>query len=115
MEALFVQIKAIQEKLQILLKQQQLLQKENLKLKKDLEKLQTEKLQKETDFQGIIQQLESVKVGDSQWSSSDKLLMEKRIDGYLKEIEKCLLLLNAWYDGRTHTRKYCNCRPILPP
>ena len=84
MDSLSVQIKAIQEKLQILLKQQQLLQKENLKLKKDLEKLQT-----------IIHQLESVKMGDSQWSSSDKLLMEKRIDGYLKEIEKCLLLLNA--------------------
>ncbi len=91
-----VQIKAIQEKLQLLLRQQQLLQKENQKLKKDLEKMQTEKLQKESDLQGLIQQLETVKIGGgSQWSPSEKLLMEKRIDGYLKEIEKCLLLLNA--------------------
>jgi regulator of replication initiation timing len=95
MEALSVQIKAIQEKLQVLLKQQQLLQKENQKLKKDLEKMQTEKLQKESDLQGLIQQLETVKIGGAQWSSSEKLLMEKRIDGYLKEIEKCLSLLNA--------------------
>jgi hypothetical protein len=90
-----VQIKAIQEKLQLLLKQQQLLQKENQQLKKNLEKMQTEKLQKESDLQGLIQQLETVKIGGAQWSPSEKLLMEKRIDGYLKEIEKCLLLLNA--------------------
>jgi negative regulator of genetic competence, sporulation and motility len=95
MEEISVQIKAIQEKLQVLLRQQQLLQKENQKLKKDLEKMQTEKLQKESDLEGMIQQLESVKMGGSQWSPADKILMEKRIDGYLKEIEKCLLLLNA--------------------
>ncbi|MBY0482648.1 MAG: hypothetical protein K2Q21_14935 [Chitinophagaceae bacterium] len=95
MVELSVQIKAIQEKLQLLLKQQQLLQKENQKLKKDLEKLQSEKLQKETDLQALIQQLETVKIGGSQWSASEKAIMEKRIDGYLKEIEKCLLLLNA--------------------
>ena len=95
MEEISVQIKAIQEKLQVLLRQQQLLQKENQKLKKDLEKMQSEKLQKETDLEALIRQLESVKIGGSQWSPADKLLMEKRIDGYLKEIEKCLLLLNA--------------------
>jgi chromosome segregation ATPase len=95
MEELSVQIKAIQEKLQLLLKQQQLLQKENQQLKKNLEKLQTEKLQKESDLQGLIQQLETVKIGGAQMSGSEKLLMEKRIDGYLKEIEKCLSLLNA--------------------
>jgi hypothetical protein len=95
MEEISVQIKAIQEKLQVLLKQQQLLQKENQKLKKDLEKMQIEKLQKESDFEGLIHQFESLKMGGSQWSPADKILMEKRIDGYLKEIEKCLLLLNA--------------------
>jgi negative regulator of genetic competence, sporulation and motility len=95
MVELSVQIKAIQEKLQLLLKQQQLLQKENQKLKKDLQKMQSEKLQKESDLEKLIQQLESVKIGGAQWSASEKLIMEKRIDGYLKEIEKCLLLLNA--------------------
>lgn len=95
MEELSVQIKTIQEKLQLLLKQQQQLQKENQKLRKDLEKMQAEKLQKETDLQTMIQQLETVKIGSAQWSPSEKQLMEKRIDGYLKEIEKCLLLLNT--------------------
>lgn len=95
MEELSVQIKAIQEKLQLLLRQQQLLQKENQQLKKNLEKMQAEKLQKESDLQGLIQQLETVKIGGAQMSGSEKLLMEKRIDGYLKEIEKCLSLLNA--------------------
>jgi chromosome segregation ATPase len=95
MEEISVQIKSIQEKLQILLRQQQLLQKENQKLKKDLEKMQSEKLQKESDLEGMIHQLELVKIGGTQWSPTHKILMEKRIDGYLKEIEKCLLLLNA--------------------
>ncbi len=65
------------------------------KTEKRPEKLQSEKLQKETDLQALIQQLETVKIGGSQWSASEKAIMEKRIDGYLKEIEKCLLLLNA--------------------
>lgn len=88
------QIKSIQEKLQLLLKQQQLLQKENQKLKKDLEKGQAEKQQKETQLHELAQQIEGVKIGTAQWGTADKAQMEKRIDGYLKEIEKCLLLLN---------------------
>ncbi|MEI8099037.1 MAG: hypothetical protein WCG74_09385 [Sediminibacterium sp.] len=89
------QLKTIQEKLQILLKQQQVLQKENQKLKKDLEKILSEKDQKEVQLQGLAEQIQTVKLGTANWSSTEKALMEKRIDGYLKDIEKCLLLLNT--------------------
>ena len=95
MAELSIQIKAIQDKLQLLLRQQQLLQKENQRLKKDLEKMQAEKIGKDADLQGLIRQLETVKIGSAQWSPSEKGIMEKRIDGYLKEIEKCLSLLNT--------------------
>ncbi|MCX6336895.1 MAG: hypothetical protein NT153_06340 [Bacteroidetes bacterium] len=89
------QLKAIQEKLQILLKQQMVLQKENQKLKKEVDKLLSEKDQKEVQLQGLVQQIQTVKLGAANWSSTEKALMEKRIDGYLKDIEKCLLLLNT--------------------
>ncbi|MEI6584750.1 MAG: hypothetical protein WCL56_01645 [Sediminibacterium sp.] len=89
------QLKAIQEKLQILLKQQLVLQKENQKLKKEVEKLLSEKDQKEVQLQGLAEQIQTVKLGTANWSGTEKALMEKRIDGYLKDIEKCLLLLNT--------------------
>lgn len=89
------QLKAIQEKLQILLKQQLVLQKENQKLKKEVDKLLSEKDQKEFQLQGLVQQIQTVKLGAANWSSTEKALMEKRIDGYLRDIEKCLLLLNT--------------------
>jgi len=95
MVELSLQIKSIQEKLQLLLKQQQLLQKENQKLKKELEKTLSDKQLQETQLQGLLLQLESAKIGSEHWSSADKMQMEKKIDGYLKEIEKCLSLLNA--------------------
>jgi seryl-tRNA synthetase len=89
------QLKAIQEKLQILLKQQQLLQKDNQKLKKELEKIASEKDQKEVQLQGLAAQIQTVKLSTVNWSSTEKAIMEKRIDSYLKDIEKCLLLLNT--------------------
>ena len=92
---LSLQIISIQEKLQLLLKQQLLLQKENQKLKKELEKTLSDKQQQETQLQGLLLQLETAKIGSEHWSPADKLQMEKKIDGYLKEIEKCLSLLNT--------------------
>jgi hypothetical protein len=46
-------------------------------------------------LEGLKQQLESAAIGGAKWSPADKQQMEKRIDGYLKEIEKCLALLNS--------------------
>jgi regulator of replication initiation timing len=95
MEDLSLQLRSIQDKLQLLLKQQQLLQKENQRLKKDLDKALMDKDGQDSILEGLKQQLESAAIGGAKWSPADKQQMEKRIDGYLKEIEKCLALLNS--------------------
>jgi chromosome segregation ATPase len=90
-----VQIKSIQEKLQQLLRQQQLLQKENQKLKKELEKATASALENETITQSLQQQVDALKLGTTVHNAEEKGALEKRIDVYLKEIDQCLALLNA--------------------
>ena len=90
-----LQIKNIQDKLQQLLRQQAVLLKENQKLKKDLEKATAESDQKEQSLQAIRQQVDVLKLGSGNLDTAEKNVLAKRIDGYLKEIDKCLALLNT--------------------
>ena len=90
-----IQLKSIQQKLHQLLKQYQAVQKENLHLKKELEKAKNFSVHKADQIQSLQNRLDALQVGVTNWSEKDKLDLEKRIDGYLKEIDKCLLLLNA--------------------
>jgi len=95
MDDLLLQIKNIQDKLQQLLKQQALLQKENQRLKKELEKNGTLTEEKEQALQTLQQQVDVLKMGSGNLSETEKNALGKRIDGYLKEIDKCLALLNT--------------------
>ena len=90
-----LQIKSIQDKLQQLLKQQALLQKENQKLKKELEKSIFVSDEKERSLQVIRQQVDVLKLGAGNLNNAEKNALGKRIDVYLKEIDKCLALLNT--------------------
>ena len=95
MVELDLQIKSIQDKLQLLVKQHQLLQKENGKLKKELEKATLLNTEKEQSLQYLQQQLDVLKLGSGNLDHAEKLALGKRIDAYLKEIDKCLALLNT--------------------
>lgn len=90
-----LQIKSIQDKLQQLLKQQALLQRENQKLTKELEKSTTGNEEKERSLQIIRQQMDVLKLGSGNLNDAEKNALGKRIDLYLKEIDKCLALLNT--------------------
>ncbi|MES2004587.1 MAG: hypothetical protein V4450_08700 [Bacteroidota bacterium] len=90
-----LQIKSIQDKLQQLLKQQALLQKENQQLKKELEKTTALHEEKQAVAQSLQQQVDAAKLGSGAISESEKNALSKRIDLYLKEIDKCLALLNT--------------------
>jgi hypothetical protein len=87
-------LKAIQMKLQQVLKQYQLLQKENVQLKKELQKSQQNNADKTEQLQVLQQQVDVLKLGVSGWNDQEKEELEKRIDVYLKEIDKCIALLN---------------------
>jgi septal ring factor EnvC (AmiA/AmiB activator) len=92
---LSVQIRNIQDKLQQLLKQQALVQKENQQLKKELDRLHTQNEEKQAMVLALQNQLDAVKLGALSLNETEKAALGKRIDGYLKEIDKCIALLNT--------------------
>ena len=83
------QLLSIHQKLQNLLKQYQLLQKENTQLKKELEKNKAQLTTQENTQQATF------KLNSNGKTDEEKVALEKRIDKYLAEIDKCLLLLNS--------------------
>jgi thiamine kinase-like enzyme len=90
-----LQIKSIHDKLQQLLRQKNMLQKENQKLTKELEKALTINQEREKSLQTIQQQMDVLKLGSASLNEEEKSALGKRIDVYLKEIDKCLALLNT--------------------
>ena len=87
------QFNILNEKLQVLLKQYNRLKKENEQLK---ELLQQQKQQQAMTLQ-IIDQLEQqvsiLKLGASEMNEKDKKEFEKKINLYIKEIDRCIAFL----------------------
>lgn len=90
-----LQIKNIQDKLQQLLRQQSVVQKENQRLKKELDKSLSLVEEKERFIQSLHQKVDTLKLGAGNLNETEKTALGKRIDVYLKEIDKCLALLNT--------------------
>jgi len=95
MVELDLHIKTVQDKLQLLLKHHQVLTRENQRLQKELDRSQQQLMQRDEQVRLLQQQIDALKLGTSAHSPEEKLLLEKRINGYLKEIDKCLALLNT--------------------
>ena len=87
------QLKRIQDKLQQLLKQQASVHKENEKLKEELgiarEKLSLQQLY----LDELRQQVSILKLNAGGMNDRDKKEIEKKINSYLKEIDRCIALL----------------------
>jgi len=94
MAELDLHIKRIQEKLQRLLKQYNELEKENSQLKKELEKSTKQASQHQQTVDILKQQVEVLKISSGTWDDNDKKEFEKRINHYIKEIDKCITLLS---------------------
>lgn len=84
----------IQEKLQHLMKQHLFLQKENLQLKKELTAVNSKGLINQQSMETLKQQVEVLKITSGNWDEVDKLKFEKRINTYLKEIDRCITYLS---------------------
>lgn len=94
MTELDVHIKRIQEKLQRLLKQYNDLEKENAQLKKELERSTRQTSQHQQTIDILKQQVDVLKISSGAWDENDKKEFEKRINNYIKEIDKCIALLS---------------------
>jgi hypothetical protein len=86
-------LKRIQDKVQLLLKQQALLQKENQVLKEELATLKKETSRFRDDSATLKQQVEILQYNSGDMDEADKKQFEKRINTYLKEIDRCIAML----------------------
>ena len=93
MHAANEQIQRIEDKIQQLLKEYNLARKEMLQLQKENDRLQEQlKLQNE-EILKLHQKTDALKLYAGGLGSDTKKDLEKRIDTYLKDIDKCLALL----------------------
>ncbi len=88
------QLKRIQDKLQQVLKQQASLQHENQRLKKEFEKNTKHSLVYRQNIDDLKQQVDVLKITSGNWDETDKKEFEKRINIYIKEIDRCIALLS---------------------
>lgn len=86
-------LKRIQDKLQLLLKEYAAVQKENARLKDELAAAKQKFSLQQANTDELKQQVSILKVGVGEMNETDKKEFEKRINGYLKEIDRCITLL----------------------
>jgi hypothetical protein len=86
-------LKKVHEKVLLLVKQYQVLQKENERLRDDLKKmnLRCESISQEADK--YRQQTEVQRLAGRGMEEADKKMLEKRLNKYVREIDKCIALL----------------------
>jgi len=94
MSELETNIKRITDKLQKLLKQYQQLQKDNNRQSKIIKELQEIKEKNTQTIANLQEQAGILKASTGQMNPDDKKIFEKHINQYIKEIDKCIGLLN---------------------
>ena len=89
------QIKRIQEKLQLLVKQHLALQKENAQLKTELDQSKQLLSTNLVSMDELKQKLDIAKMATGTMSEAERKEMEKKINAYVKEIDRCIALLGS--------------------
>lgn len=87
------QFNAIAEKLQQLLKQQNRLKKENERLRSELENCKKRETASQERIDELSQQLQVLKFAAGEMPDKDKKEFERKINQYIKEIDKCIAFL----------------------
>ena len=86
-------LKRIQEKLQLLLKEHTAVVKENKLLKEELSEAKQKVTTQQKSVDELKQQVSILKVSTGEMSEADKKDFEKRSDGCLEEIARCISML----------------------
>jgi chromosome segregation ATPase len=93
MSELESQLKRVGEKLQLMLKQRDLLLKENVKMKQEIADLRTERKDHLNSVEKLRQQVEILKISRTEMNEAEKKQFEKRLSQYIREIDRCIGLL----------------------
>ena len=94
MSTLEMHIKIVNEKLQLLLKKNTSLQKQNEVLNAELTVLKEKEKDYKTTIEAINQKVNVLQAASGNMSEQEQKEFEKRIDRYLKEIDKCISILS---------------------
>lgn len=87
------QFNLLNDKLQQLLKQQGRLKKENERLKMELESAKEKEVNYQQKVDELAQQIGITKLAAGDMNEKDKKDFEKKINQYVKEIDKCIAFL----------------------
>jgi hypothetical protein len=88
------QIKRISDKLQDVLKKYDHLQKENQKLRSELMPAKQREIAFMEQISGLEQKLLVLKTGSGKMDDADRKELDKKLHGYLKEIDRCISMLS---------------------
>lgn len=88
-------LKQIQDKLLILVRQNASLTRENNALKESLQEAKQFAERASKNAETLQHQLDARKYSQAMMSPEEKKVFEKKISGYIKEIDKCIALLNV--------------------
>ena len=92
-EGIELRVRRIQEKLQLLLRQRDLLLRENGRLKEELRQLQQEQGDQGVKLEQLQQQVEILQVTKTTMSEEEKRALEKKLGQYIREIDRCITML----------------------
>ena len=87
------QFNILNDKLQQLLKQQARLKKENEKLRLELEECRKKESSYQEKIDELSQQIGILKLAGGDMNEKDKRDFERKINQYVKEIDKCIAFL----------------------
>jgi acetolactate synthase small subunit len=87
-------IKRITDKLQHLLRRYGVALKENERLKNELAVVKAREKEKDELLKLLSLRIEVLKASRAEMTEEDKRSFEKKINRYLKEVDKCISLLN---------------------
>ncbi len=88
------QFNTILEKIQLLMKGMEHLKKENAKLKIELEEIKGHEQEGKQRIDELQQQASILKLAAGDLNEKDKKAFEKKINQYIKEIDKCIVFLS---------------------
>ncbi len=87
------QLKRIQEKMQLLLRNYQLTQKEIERLKEELENANKQMANFQENVDSLKQQVSILKLNAGEMNEADKKEFEKKLNQYIREIDRCIAML----------------------
>ena len=94
MEGLQEQLKRITEKLQQVMQRYQLLQKENEQLNKEVTILRDKEKARLIRIDELEMKMTALQTATGQLNETEKKDVEKRINRYIREIDRCIALLS---------------------